>query len=61
MSLAQVAAALADHGVVALRQAADKAVRIGSLGGSDHGSVVGALVAVAEVFHDRAVKQPAFL
>ena len=61
LSLTDVAAVLCDDGVVAIGQAADKAVGMGSLGGGDHlvhGSV---RLAVGDVLPHRTGAQPGVL
>ena len=58
---AEVVALLADHRVVALRHTADKAVRVGGFCRFDHLFIGRVLGAVAQVFHDCAIEQPALL
>ena len=61
MSLTDVAAVLCNDGIVALGQAADKAVGVGSLGGSNHLVHGGVRLAVGNVLPHRAGTQPGVL
>ena len=61
LSLADVAAVLADHGVIALRQAHDVAVDACGLGRGHHFLHGGALLAVGDVVKNGAAKYPCIL
>src|SRR4029077_15287798 len=61
LAAAEASAALADHGVVALRQFHDEIVRQGGFCGVDHALLGNILQAVADVVPRRIVKQDVFL
>ena len=61
MSLTDVAAVLCNDGIVAIGQAADKAVGVGSLGGGDHLVHGGVRLAVGNVLPHRTGTQPCVL
>ena len=61
LSLTEVAAALADFGVIALGHALDEAVGVRGFRRRDNLLVGGVFAAVTEVFHDRAAEKPAVL
>ncbi len=57
LALRELRAVAGDHGVIALRQAPDEAVRVGELGRRDALLVGGVKPAVADVVHDGAGEQ----
>ena len=61
LTLTQVAAALADFGVVAVGHSLDEAVCVRGFSRRDNLLVGSGFVAVTEVFHDRAAEKPAVL
>ncbi len=61
LALAQVGAVAGQHGVVAIRQAADEAVGVGQLCGGNALLVGGIQAAIADVIHDGAGEQVGIL
>ena len=61
LALAEVGPVAGEHGVVALRQAADEAVGVGQLGRGDALLVRGVQTAVADVFHNGAGEEVGIL
>ena len=61
LSLAQAAAAFAQHGLIFFGQALDEGIGVGQLGGGHHFLVGGVGPAKADVVHDRVAEQEGIL